>query len=517
MRKTVIATAAVLVAVVFFLLATLPPRPSQLVSTGTDPELIRRTIRGAYHVHTDRSDGAASKSIVAAAAARAGLRFLILTDHGDATGIPDPPAYIDGVLCIDAVEISTSGGHYVALDMPPSPYPLGGAPSAVVEDVTRLGGFGIAAHPDHPKAELAWTDWDAPIAGIEWINADAEWRNEGTLQLPRILFAYLLRPAPAIASVFDRPEKTLKRWDRLNSTRQIVALAAVDAHGGAGEEENHGWGGIGPSYDASFRTLTSRVMLERPLSGDAADDARELLEAIRRGSVYSVVDAISPDVALGLESGGFAVRSQLPEGAKAVLISGGDHARRLEVTAAGAPGDPPVPWVLSNWVGRSTTPRPVAGEPDGQRAPTRLQAGEWRVEKDERSQGQIVAESGVVTLRYELGQAPRQSQFVAASTDLAEKSPFSGLVFRGRAASPMRVSVQLRFPPDDLRWVASVYLEPDERDLFVPVDSMQPAERTGGRMPPSESARSLLFVVDLVNARPSDAGHLVVSDLRVIR
>ncbi|MBA2301324.1 MAG: hypothetical protein H0W08_01670, partial [Acidobacteria bacterium] len=509
MRKTVIATAAVLAAVVFFLLATLPPGPTQQVLTGTDPELIRRTVRGAYHVHTDRSDGAASKSIVAAAAARAGLRFLILTDHGDATGIPDPPAYIDGVLCIDAVEISTSGGHYVALDMPPSPYPLGGAPSAVVEDVTRLGGFGIAAHPDHPKAELAWTDWEAPIAGIEWINADAEWRNEGALQLPRILFNYLLRPAPAIASVFDRPDKTLTRWDDLNRARPILALAAVDAHGGPGAEVNDRWGVIGPSYDASFRTLTNRVILERPPSGDAADDARLLLNAVRRGSVYSVVDAISPDVVLGLDPGGFTIRSQLPAGAKAMTISGDDDAHRIEVHAAGAPGEPPVPWVLSNWVRRSEIPRPVAGAPDGSRAPTLLQAGEWRVEKDEHSQGRIVAEPGAVTLRYELAQAPRQSQFVAASTDLAEKSPFSGILFRGRAANPMRVSVQFRFPPDDLRWVTSVYLGRDERDLSVPADSMQPAERTGGRMPPSESARSLLFVVDLVNARPSDAGHLV--------
>ena len=92
---------------------------------------------------------------------RAGLQFVILTDHGDGTE-PAPPAYVDGVLCIDGVEISTNGGHYVALGMSPAPYPLGGEPVAVVEDVARLGGFGIAAHPDSPKPSLAWTDWDVP-------------------------------------------------------------------------------------------------------------------------------------------------------------------------------------------------------------------------------------------------------------------------------------------------------------------------------------------------------------------
>ena len=108
-------------------------------------------------------------------------------------------------LCLDAVEISTNGGHYVALDMQPSPYPLGGEPAAVVEDVERLGGFGIAAHPDSPTPELAWTDWDAPFDGIEWLSADSEWRDESRARFARVLFDYLLRPAPALASLLDRP------------------------------------------------------------------------------------------------------------------------------------------------------------------------------------------------------------------------------------------------------------------------------------------------------------------------
>ena len=44
-------------------------------------------------------------------------------------------AYLHGVLCIDGVEISTDDGHYVALGLGPTPYPLGGAAAAVVEDV----------------------------------------------------------------------------------------------------------------------------------------------------------------------------------------------------------------------------------------------------------------------------------------------------------------------------------------------------------------------------------------------
>jgi len=203
MRKALLVTAAIVAAVIFFLLMTLPPRPIA-VDAAVDPALQRRTVAGAYHIHSTRSDGSGDKEAIAAAASRAGLAFVILTDHGDGTRPPDPPVFLHGVLCLDAVEISSNGGHLVALDMNPSSYPLGGEPSAVVEDVHRLGGFAIAAHPDSARPQLAWGDWKAPIDGVEWMNADSEWRNESKAMLARVLFDYALRPGPALASIFDR-------------------------------------------------------------------------------------------------------------------------------------------------------------------------------------------------------------------------------------------------------------------------------------------------------------------------
>src|SRR5262249_38292909 len=154
-------------------------------------------ISGALHVHSRQSDGSGTRVEIAAAAARAGLQFVVFTDHGDATRVPDPPAYSSGVLCVDAVEISTNSGHYVALGLGAAPYRLGGEWSAVVEDVRRLGGFGIIAHPDSPKASLAWHDWTVEADGIEWLNADSEWRNDSWLSLARTLLGYPVRPAAA--------------------------------------------------------------------------------------------------------------------------------------------------------------------------------------------------------------------------------------------------------------------------------------------------------------------------------
>jgi len=145
-RRLIWTLVAVITAGVLFFVYVVPPAPERLDASAWS-DLAARTVPGAYHVHTTRSDGHGDKAAIAAAAAAAGLKFVILTDHGDGTRPPDAPEYVGPVLMLDAVEISTDEGHLVAIDMPRAPYPLGGAGDAVIEDVTRLGGFAIAAHP----------------------------------------------------------------------------------------------------------------------------------------------------------------------------------------------------------------------------------------------------------------------------------------------------------------------------------------------------------------------------------
>ena len=200
---------------------TLPPKHRRARRRFADG-----TIPGAIHIHTKRSDGRGTVDEIAAAAARAGLKFIVFTDHGDATRAPDPPAYRAGVLCLDAVEISTAGGHYIALDMPQAPYPLAGQARDVVEDVTRLGGFGIAAHPDSPKPQLRWREWTAPFDAIEFVNPDTSWRQRiGGVAGPR--------GAPD-ALLVERCSHTLSARQR-SIAGADSAGGVVDAVGGRGQ------------------------------------------------------------------------------------------------------------------------------------------------------------------------------------------------------------------------------------------------------------------------------------------
>lgn len=557
MRSVLLVTAALVVAVIFFALATLPSRP-RTVAVTLDPELVRRTIRGAYHIHTTLSDGAADKAAVAAAAARAGLKFVILTDHGDGTRPPDPPAYLSGVLCIDAVEISTKGGHYAALGMRAAPYPLGGEPSAVVEDVARLGGFGFAAHPDSARASLAWNDWTAPIDGIEWLNADSEWRDESRATLARVLFDYMFRPAPALASMFDRPVTTLKRWDDLAASRPIVGLAGHDAHGGIGRgvEENGARKrtlGHVPSYEASFRTFSNSVILDAPPTGDAAADARGVLDAIRRGRVFTVIDAIATpgfldfrgwqgEIAPASNMGAtlrpgpsvISVKATMPAGAEMVVIADGvevhhitrpdfvaamepaSGAVRIEVRVPGAPGTPPVPWLVGNPIYFLPASQPSALPPAPAVTIPLQHDIPWHVEKDPQSAATIAADPQQVSIRYTLAPGAKMSQFAALAADLGITAPtFRQLLFSAAASRPSRMSVQLRYPQGGgERWGRSVYLDSALRQIAVPVDQMLPLDQQAGPPPDPASASSLLFVADLTNARPGDSNEVRISNVR---
>jgi hypothetical protein len=264
--------------------------------------------------------------------------------------------------------------------------------------------------------------------------------------------------------------------------------------------------------------VSNRVVLAAPLTGDASIDARAVVDAIRAGRTYSVVDAISPDVLVSLDPQAIRPGSPLPSWAEPVTIRGERGEERLEIRSAQAPGDPPIPWVLTNWIYPRGEPEPTPATPPSVREASlaTVNAG-WVVEKDPVSTGRVESTESGIVLDYQLAGGSRGNQYVAAAVPLSQTQPFDAVVFHGQSSRPMRVSVQLRFAAEGRRWVKSVYLDAAGRDVVVRTTEMAGAETAGQPMPPSESAGSLLFVVDLVNARPGDQGRIQINNIRLAR
>ena len=551
--------AAVLAAAFLFVALPLPARPLPLPALPASTP----TALGSFHIHTNRSDGSGSPDEAAAAAARAGLNFIVLTDHGDGTRAPDAPQYRSGVLVIDGVELSTQSGHYIAIGASRSPYPLRGEARDVVDDVRRLGGFGVVAHPHSAKSGLRWHDWDAEFDAMEWLNADTEWRDERRSHLARALGRYPFRPAETLASLLDRPDATLARWDALTLRRPVVALAGADAHARAGWMDDdvdgyrRSWFLRIPSYEASFRTFAMRVTLQRPLGTNAAADAAQIIHALKSGSVYSAIDAVASPASLEFSAVGgertiaqgdifhqpattlaFTARTNAQTGGVIVLRkdgrilmqnplpaltseSTGEGTYRVEVYLGDGPGEPPVPWIVSNPIyvrppgwGKSA-PMPVP-PPTITRT---IQGGPWHAEKDDESNAQIVQPdypSGPVQFVFRLARGDRAGRYAAlgigVGTALTERSH---VAFRAIASQPMRISVQARHPQSGQRWQRSIYLDPEPREVIVPFEEMTPIG-SSGRFDPA-LADTLLFVVDTTNTLPGTAGSFTLENLRVER
>ena len=280
-----------------------PPSPRLLAPIAGQPSLWR----GAYHVHSTQSDGSGTADAIAAAAAAANLDFVILTDHGDGTRPPSAPRVVDGVLLIDAVEISTDDGHYVALDLPTAPYPLAGDGRAVAEDVRRLGGMGLLAHPDSQRPALAWHDPSVSADGFEWINGDSTWRTASTAHLLTRLLTYPLNRPGTLTALASYPAALFAERDQPSRAPQL-ALAAVDAHARIGWQRSADpiEGGRTlfefPSYRASFGTFGVVVPWpDAPPSGDARRDAVAVLQAIRHRATWSAVFSMADPVWLAVD------------------------------------------------------------------------------------------------------------------------------------------------------------------------------------------------------------------------
>ncbi len=573
MRHVIQTTAALAAAVVTYTLVTLPPASLPLATP-----LPTNIAVGAYHIHTTRSDGAGTPDEVALAAAKAGLRFAILTDHGDATRPPDPPRYVSNVLLIDAVEISTVEGHVVALGLSAAaPYRLGGEARDVIEDVHRLGGVAIVAHPDSPRQDLRWRPAGAPNSanplgfagggrqggngptgdlagadGIEWMNADSEWRDEAKWTLINAVLHLPIRPAESFATLLERPALTMRRWDALTRRRTMVGLSAVDAHGL-----------VAGLYTTTFRSFAQAAVLDAPLSGDAPSDAGRILSALQAGHAFSVITGLAApamprlvarddtrEVTIGdrLTSpvGRVAIEASAPaaQGARVTIIhndrvvaEGLGHAELAAPPEAGAYraefwlGSSRIPWIVTNPVYVDApsapapavappAPRPVAAvPPDALVTPLEFGPG-WAIERGPSSTGTVSGSAEGLVYQWAVGTKDPGLEFAALAKSMGDGTEsFDRLEFTASAEAPMRLSVQFRLPGgrDGERWGRSVYLDRTPRRITVRMSDVTPQGFSATRRPIVARIKSILFVIDTLNAAPGATGVVHLSQVRLLR
>ncbi len=547
-------TAAGMVAVLLFVFWTSPDNPIQIETARPDDT----TYRGVFHVHSTESDGGGTVEEIAEAARGADLDFVVLTDHGDGTN-PTPPRYIDDVLILAGVEISTNGGHYIALGMPQSPYPLGGDAKGVVEDVRRLGGFGVVAHPYSPREALRWQDFTLPVDAIEWINGDSQWRGAGVMPLLSASLHYWLRPVGSLNALLYRPIDTMNMWNAMASNRHVTGLAGVDAHArlatGSGEEGYTGGFVVRfPWYEDLFRLFGIYVSLDRTLTKNAEADSRSILASLKTGQFYSTVESQATStnfIFFGTRTDGTTVKMGettpgnqdlhllasvgAPAGAVIHLLRNGTIAAesaglqvahtvsasssaavyRVEVYLSENHVRDGVPWLVSNpiFVGRSESEGPPTVPTDGG---YELNPDAWRTEQHSDAEARLGSNDGIVTFAYALGNSPGTYAAIAYSLERSDIELDGFIDFVVSASKPMRISAQLRRGASrDYRWRHSFYVDQRARRIQLPIRDFASVGLTIGSGGAAADIDSLLFVADTVNHDRNASGELHISQLRI--
>jgi hypothetical protein len=330
------------------------------------------------HAHSRHSDGTGTIPQVAAAARRAGVDAVLITDHDTLAGLPEEGWY-DSVLVLVGEEISPADrDHTLAFGLA-HPVPHRGRDAAgICAAVAAAGGISFAAHPFSRGSEAfprfgsgtPHTGLDAPdLTGLElwsFVTDSAE-----SLTGVRQVAGFVASPGRFLTAP---PQRNVDAWDRLCERRRLVAIGGVDAH-----QIGIRVGNRVPlrlmSYARSFGHLRTHVLCEQLPTGRLEDDRAQVLAALRDGRCYLAVDSVAPArgfafwaesadgavAAMGSEApaGEWTLKARLPRPATLRLLTGGHEvssadAAELDVTVR-EPGAYRVDarlgeraWILSN-------------------------------------------------------------------------------------------------------------------------------------------------------------------------
>ncbi|MCX5682638.1 MAG: hypothetical protein NT049_03015, partial [Planctomycetota bacterium] len=245
---------------------------------------------GAIHNHSCYSDGSGTFREITAAARRADLDFVVMTDHDTLRPREDGwEGWRDGVLLILGVEVTCQSRSHVVVFGASDVKALRFKPLArVLFDLKNQGALAFVAHA-HPAKIMGFsmkggelTDWEIEgFTGVElWsfmhdiCDGMAPWRVPSFLRnWPRRVRG----PHP----------DTVVHWDRITATRRFPAVGSLDNHAFVVP-------GIGAqilTYEDGFRTLRTHVFAEECTG--RREDARLITDALCRGRAFVALDMLA--------------------------------------------------------------------------------------------------------------------------------------------------------------------------------------------------------------------------------
>ena len=252
------------------------------------------------HMHTPYSDGEWYHADIAAAAARAGLDVICVTDHN--VWVDGPERYYTvgdkRVLVLVGEEVHDASrqpqrNHLLAYNAQRELAANAADPQVLIDSVRAAGGLSFLAHPYDSNVplvnyeEISWVDWQVQgYTGLEIWNYMSSWAGLLTSSQAAVQYAF----KPELGMTSPRPE-VLAKWDELLMAGQrVVGIGNADAHG----TEFQRWGlhRVLFPYEFLFRQINTHILTTQELTGELAPDRIAVMDALEQGSCFVAYDGM---------------------------------------------------------------------------------------------------------------------------------------------------------------------------------------------------------------------------------
>jgi len=246
------------------------------------------------HIHSTYSDGQGTYSVIAAAAAQAGLDVIIVTDHN--IWVKGLEGYYESagkrVLVLTGEEVHNQDrypqkNHMLVLGAELEVATFASDPQELLDTIRQRGGLAFLAHPDEMdlkivgETDITWVDWDVTgYSGFELWNHMSEMKTVSRTMLDLILNILIPERIATGATL-----ATLERWDRaLTTGLHLSVIGGADAHA-----TKYKLGPISKTilpYAFHFNSINNHLLLTEPLNGDLAHDKALIYAALRNGASF---------------------------------------------------------------------------------------------------------------------------------------------------------------------------------------------------------------------------------------
>lgn len=247
--------------------------------------------QGVIHFHTNYSgDATGTFEEIARVAGQQKVDFLISTDHNTLRPLEDKKeGWYQNTLVLAGEELSLPEGYLLALNVKNVTRLPGEKTEEVISDIVKQGGLLFIAHPDHPKWKWKIGD-DRGMTGEEILDFADQWYTAQPAAVILSLLSYPFNSSAAFIQLYERPEKTLKGWDRRNEKNKMVGIFAPDFHQAVRVS-----GKVKIPFPKAEKVLPiahDHVLLKNPFSGNFQEDKKALYEAIQKGHLYVSMDIL---------------------------------------------------------------------------------------------------------------------------------------------------------------------------------------------------------------------------------